>query len=366
MATIGNSTQPASTTGSSPGLIALQRVQSTTTQNLVSIQGWSNCGNANWAEQIYCVYEDSAGNPGALLAQSAAFFTTPDFSMASRSADLLSVLALGSEFIWIGSQIEHDSTYLAVESATGYSSYTYYGGTFGTLPSSLSGLGSVSTDSRFGFSGTTEIASSVTIDSTPADIRVTESRTFRVTVPTTALNTGNVSAYVDAGTNDPITPSSVTNVSGLTYDVVITVPDTYAGLPYDETGYPVIISTPDGDATSAAIPYLPVTGNDYVVLTAAPGDFGTSLGTLATPDIIEWETNSGEITVNADATITSTNPNTTFEARAWDATDSTYGEWALQTLGTGGGGGGSGGITISGLSYSGISEAGITTAGLSI
>lgn len=186
-----------------------------------------------------------------------------------------------------------------------------------------------------------EDAGGITIDDTDADTRVTEARTVRVTVISTPPTPANTDIYIDADTNDAIVPDSCTLVSGTTYDIVFTVPDEYAGLPYDEVGYPIIVSTADGDATSGDVPYLPVTGNDFVVLTAAPGDFGTSLGTLAIGDIIEWETNGGDITVNSDGTITSTNPNTTFEARAWDATDSTYGAWALQTLGSGDSGGSS-------------------------
>lgn len=206
-------------------------------------------------------------------------------------------------------------------------------------------------------------AAAVTIDDTDADTRVTEPRTVRITVDSTAPTTANTNIYIDADTNDAIVPDSCTLVSGTTYDIVFTVPDEYAGLPYDNIGYPIIVSTVDGDATSGDVPYLPVTGNDFVVLTSAPGDFGTSLGTLAVPDIIEWETNGGDITVNSDGTITSTNPNTTFEARAWDATDSTYGAWALQTLGSGGSG--STGMTSSGLSESGLTDRGLTTSGLS-
>jgi hypothetical protein len=183
------------------------------------------------------------------------------------------------------------------------------------------------------------LAASVTIDSTPTDIRVTESRTIRVTAPTTAMTTGNTSVKIDDAGNAAITPSAVTNISGLTYDVVFTVPDEYAGLKYDTTGYPIIVTTADGTVTSGNIDYLPVTGNDYVNATSVPGDFDTSLGTLAIGDQVEYETNSGEISVGADLLITSTNPNTTFSARAWDATDSTWGDWALQTLGGGGGGG---------------------------
>lgn len=178
------------------------------------------------------------------------------------------------------------------------------------------------------------LSSTVTINSTPANSRISESRTIRVTSPST-LNTGNTSVKINSAGNAAITPSSVVVVSGTTVDVTFTVPDGYAGLPYSATGYGIIVTTPDGSATSTNVPYLPVTGNDYVVLTSAPGDFDTSLGTLAAGDIIEYETNGGDISVGTDGFITSALANDSFLARAWDATDNTYGSWALITISDG-------------------------------
>lgn len=248
----------------------------------------------------------------------------------------------------------HNGTQIATVNDTTYQSESFVGG--------IAGSAENNNGRRIGEIGIDGISSGVTIVSTPSDIRVTSSRTIRVTAPTTAMTTVNTTVKINDSGNDPITPSAVSNISGLTYDVVFTVPDTYEGIPYSGTGYPIIVTTADGSVTSGNVDFLPVTGNDFVVLTAAPGDFGTSLGTLAIGDIIDWETNGGEITVNSDGTITSTNPNTTFEARAWDATDSTYGAWALQTLGSGGGG--SAGMTSLGLSESGLTDRGLTSSGL--
>lgn len=202
----------------------------------------------------------------------------------------------------------------------------------------------------------------VTIDEEPVDIRVTEGRTFTITGLGTVLTTGNVDAYVNADTNAAITPNSVTNTTGDTYEVVITVPDAYAGLKYDLTGYPVIISTPDGDATSGNIPYLPVTGNDFVNITVGPGDFTVSLGALASGNQIEWETLGGDVDVDDECIITYTGADPdglTFDVRAWDDTDDTWGAFATQALTTGGGGGGSGTITD-------IATYGVATYGLGV
>lgn len=199
----------------------------------------------------------------------------------------------------------------------------------------------------------------VTIDSTPADIRVTESRTIRVTAPTTAMTTGNTAVRIDDAGNSPITPSAVTNISGLTYDVVFTVPDEYAGLPYSATGYPIIVTTADGSVTSANVDFLPVTGNGDVTLTDVSDTDIESSPALEVDDQIEW-TNASVITIGTDGKVTSTEESATFEFRVWDHNDSTWGDWAEVVFGEGGGGG-SGGITISGLSSSGISGAGITS-----
>ena len=153
---IGDTSQAESTLWTAAGVLFLQRVQSTVDQTLTSVECWSRCGNASWAEQIYVVYSDNAGAPDALLAQSAAFFTAPDFVMAQRSAALITPLSLTSgSYYWIGTQAEHDSTSVSFGSSSGNSYYTYYDGSFGTIIGDLTGLGSVSADSRFAFSGTT-------------------------------------------------------------------------------------------------------------------------------------------------------------------------------------------------------------------
>jgi hypothetical protein len=202
----------------------------------------------------------------------------------------------------------------------------------------------------------------LTIDSTPADIRVTESRTIRVTPPTTAITTGNTSIYINADTAAAITLSSVTTVSGLTVDIVFTVPDEYAGLPYSATGYAIIVSTADGDATSANVPYLPVTGNDDVTLTDVSATDIESSPALEVDDQIEW-TNAAVITIGADGKVTSTEESATFEFRVWDHNDSSWGDWAEVVFGESGGS--TGVLTASSLTTSGLTVAGLTRSGLS-
>lgn len=217
--------------------------------------------------------------------------------------------------------IKQNGTLIATYSQPGLSSlfagFTLRGGTFRTF--------------------TLTYTSGVAINTSPADIRVTESRTVRITALGTSLTTGNVDVYVNANTNAAITPSAVTLISGNTYDVVFTVTDAYAGLKYDLTGYPVIISTPDGDATSGNIPYLPRDGYDFVNPTSVPGDVVVISGTLDTTDQAEWDTVGGTVEVNNDLTFTFTGEDpdgVTFDLRIWDSSDSTWGDFATQTFTT--------------------------------
>lgn len=206
-------------------------------------------------------------------------------------------------------------------------------------------------------------AAGVTIDSTPTDNRVTESRTIRVTAPTTAMTTGNTTVKINSSGNSAITPSAVTNISGLTYDVVYTVPDEYAGLPYSATGYGIIVATTDGSVTSANVPFLTVTGNDYVTLTDVSATDIESSPALEVADQVEW-TNAAVIDIDSEGKVTSSEASATFEFRVWDHDDSTWGDWSEATFGDAEPSDG-GGITSAGLTSAGITSAGLTRSGLS-
>ena len=206
-------------------------------------------------------------------------------------------------------------------------------------------------------------AAGVTIDSTPTDIRIAESRTIRVTAPTTAMTTGNTTVKINSSGNSAITPSAVTNISGLTYDVVYTVPDEYAGLPYSATGYGIIVATTDGSVTSANVPFLTVTGNDYVTLTDVSATDIESSPALEVLDQVEW-TNAAVIDIDSEGKVTSSEASATFEFRVWDHDDSTWGDWSEATFGDAEPSDG-GGITSAGLTSAGITSAGLTRSGLS-
>lgn len=206
---------------------------------------------------------------------------------------------------------------------------------------------------RIGSFGADYQDSAVTIDDIDSPIRVTEPVTARITVAATAPTTGNTDVYVNADTNSAITPDSVTLVSGLIYDVVFTVPDEYAGLSYSATGYPVIISTVDGDATSANVPFLPVTGNDYVTLTDVSATDIESSPALEVADQVEW-TNAAVIDIDSEGKVTSSEASATFEFRVWDHDDSTWGDWAEATWGSGGSESNQNGVIVLGIINDGV------------
>jgi hypothetical protein len=198
-----------------------------------------------------------------------------------------------------------------------------------------------------------EAGASVTIDSTPTDIRIAESRTIRVTAPTTAMTAGNTSVKIDDVGNAAITPSAVTNISGLTYDVVFTVTDEYAGLPYSAAGYGIIVTTTDGSVTSSNVPFLPDTGNDYVTLTDVSATDIESSPALEVADQVEW-TNAAVIDIDSEGKVTSSEASATFEFRVWDHDDSTWGDWAEATWGSGGSESNQNGVIVLGIINDGV------------
>lgn len=260
MGTIGNATQPSSSIGTTSGVMFLQRVQSAAAQTLNSIQCWSSCPNANWAEQIYVIYSDDAGAPDALLGRSPAFFTSPE-TMAQRSANLINPVVLSNgAFYWIGTQIEHDSTYVAREDYEGLNTYSYYG-TFNTIPSDLTGIGSVASGTRFGFSGTT--TSGAAIDTYPSSVRSGQAGI--------AYTTSGI-ASVTAITVGSLAATSISDTAGDgTHSLPTLVDETVHELFGTKT-----ISFNAGAATVSR-EFLPPTGNDFVVLS---GTINTATGAV--------------------------------------------------------------------------------------
>jgi len=202
----------------------------------------------------------------------------------------------------------------------------------------------------------TEIVASVSIDATPAEIRVGNvgpDLVIRITAAGTAPTTLNTVLYIDADTNTAIAVSSVTNITGNTWDLYFDVPDAYAGLPYSPTGYVIIVSTADGEATSGNVPFLPVAGDDYVTLTDVSATDIESSPALEVLDQVEW-TNAAVIDIDSEGKVTSSEASATFEFRVWDHDDSTWGDWAEATWGSGGSESNQNGVIVLGIINDGV------------
>lgn len=252
MATLGDATQPANQIGTAAGVMFLQRAQSASAQTLNSVQGWSSCPDANWAEQIYVIYSDNSGAPDVLLGQSAAFFTAPE-SMSQRSANLITPVSLSSgAYYWIGAQIEHDATYVAREDSGGLDTYSYYDGTFNTIPSDLTGTGAVASGYRFGFSGTT--TSGAVINTYPATVR--------------SGSTGN--AYTTTGltsvTAISIGTLAATSISDTSGDGTHSVPSLTDGVTHELYGTKTVTVTGTEGAPTTSTSFQPLVTQNFVTL----------------------------------------------------------------------------------------------------
>ena len=308
----------------------LNRLISTEAGTITNIDGWLNTQSGTpTAEQFrFVIYR---GTFATTL-----IYESPTLSHAVGGSAVIShtltsgVAITATDTLWAG-----------IISVTSDSRLTYTDETGGSvcdavgagIPAPASIDGSYFADYRYNswLTYTPSGGGSITIGSTPTNNRVTESRTIRVTSPTTTITTGNTTIKINGSGNAAITPSSVTVVSGLTVDIAYTVPDTYAGLPYSAVGYPIIVTSTDGTVSSANVPFLPVTGNDFVVAASVPGDFPVFSGSLEVLDQLEYETIGGDVSVNPSLAVTYDGVDPTglsFEARAWDDSDDTWGAFA--------------------------------------
>jgi hypothetical protein len=203
-----------------------------------------------------------------------------------------------------------------------------------------------SNNRRIGAFGADISDAAVTVDfiDTPIDVNIAIAA--GVTTLGAVLTTGNAPVYINSDSNPPITPDSVDPITGDSYQIIFTVPDAYADLPYSATGYSVVFDTPDGQAVSDPVGYYPEgysTGAaNFVTATSVPGALVVAEGQppLEVGNQIEYETAGGQIALTDDLEIifTGENPDgVTFLARVWTESDG-WGGWTLQTLSDGSGG----------------------------
>lgn len=141
------------------------------------------------------------------------------------------------------------------------------------------------------------------VDSVPSVIRATVEATSTVSDGATAPTTGNTEIRFDDGSGHQATVNSVTGSNP--YDVDYTFPRTTAKL-FSVTGYPVFHKVGSEEATSANVPYLPPTTQDYQDLVSPSNGAGTLGETYAGSPAADGDQWVFDTTLTGDNTITVT------------------------------------------------------------
>lgn len=187
-----------------------------------------------------------------------------------------------------------------------------------------------------GFTWTNAI-SGLTIDELTSPLHSTEPATALVTslniVPTTANTTITVTNDLSLVT----TPTAVISLGEDAYQIEFDVPDVSAvgtGPAFSEDCTVTIFVELD-EASTSPITLEPASGKAYVNASSVPGAFDVLSGELEIGDQIVYDTLEGTIEVTSNLAIiyTGSNPSgLSFEAQAWHASDSIWGEPALQSF----------------------------------
>ncbi len=124
------------TAASPSGTIRLTKVAADCHGTTVSASGTFLFANASSSEVIFVAYDDDGtnGGPGTLLAQSSPASNGLTLITYATVASSLAVTVQGGDEIWIGFQVESNSTRYRFDSTSG-GEERIYGGNFGTIPS---------------------------------------------------------------------------------------------------------------------------------------------------------------------------------------------------------------------------------------
>ena len=115
-------------------------------------------------------------------------------------------------------------------------------------------------------------SSGLTLDSTPTDNRVTESRSVVVSTPAVTPTTGNTEVKLTDDSGQAATVDSVTGSDP--YTINYTFPRSTAKL-FDATGYPIYVEVAAENVTSSNVPFLPVTTQRFIDLSSPVATAGT-------------------------------------------------------------------------------------------
>lgn len=350
MATYGNSTQPSGSSGSDAGGIYLERLpQAVSSGTVNTIHGWIQAYNASWAGLNFVVYSGTDLVPLTKLGESAEYTGDPSFVMADKSAAPASATTYSNgDWLWVGVQVEHDSTAVSLETSSGIKSFTYVGAAFGSAPSSLSGLGTVSNDTRRGFYLDVTAGASASLDtlSSPVNVGGTgyTGSTTGLGAATSLTFAGKAATITDTGANS-FEWSMPTFAHGVTYPAM--------GVQTFTVGDGTLTATKTATVNSLS-GYTPVT-----MATLDRGEWSIGKDTnIVTGDVIHLPTAGG--TLNTDGTLT----DYVFGSYTMWRRDVSDGKMYSSTLTvseSGVGGGGTTGLTSSKITSSGLTSSGLTT-----
>ena len=196
-----------------------------------------------------------------------------------------------------------------------------------------------------GFSSGAAVAT-FSIDAEPTDIQPDDTA-LEITVSgqATTPTVGNSVVRLDGATGTVLNLTSVRDDTGGVYTLIFDAPahNAMPDLAYSATGYTLHVTVDAETAETAAIPFIPPTGYGYVTLTNVTNSDLTALPALVASDQVEYELatspDSWTVSVSALGIMTlSGGANTvdgdTFDARAWDSTDDTWGPFVEQTATT--------------------------------
>lgn len=145
-------------------------------------------------------------------------------------------------------------------------------------------------------------AAALTLDSVPTDVNSQTQESSQVSTPATTPTTGNTEVKWD---NDSGVAATVNSVTGSDpYTINFTFDRTAAKL-FNSTGYPLYHEVDAENVTSAGnVPYLPVSGQDFIDLSSpvdTAGTLGETYAGSATATGDQWV---HDTTLTGDATVT--------------------------------------------------------------
>jgi len=187
------------------------------------------------------------------------------------------------------------------------------------------------------------VATPFSIDAEPTDIQPDDTA-LEITVSgqATTPTTGNSVVRLDGATGTVLNLTSVRDDTNGVYTLIFDAPahNAMPDLAYDTAGYAVHVTIDTETNETEEIPFVPPAGYGFVTLTDVTNSDITAAPALAASDQLEYELTTApdawDVSVSALGIMALTGgANTvesdTFDVRAWDAADNSWGAFAVQT-----------------------------------